>query len=629
MKREKAEEENGEVAAAATVQKVSSVSVDDENIRALRLYLINILQSHTTGDSNNYKNLLFEIRHLFTHSKSEESKSQRQKLIALLAALSGCVSEIHPQYHSSLCEEFINVQFCDYVKEIQELLLSIYLNIMLMNCTTAWGFMCSMAISMVPFKTICLAQDAYQQWTAPPQMVELQTMILDAIEKVAFLKPQISNQFLSVLVLKAPHAMRSCESHCLYITALLKIIKRPLGANITEKIWKTMIQHLTFVDSNISTDDIIRESEVDNELDESSTMFECDMEQDHSDKNGKISDQIQQRPDVLRILVSLDAMMELIFMELEDLLERNEFDRIWRVMMVVFDSLLVTTHQAQFTHFLIFYLTQQRPEALVESFIPFCFEKIENEWLGPGLRSSYASYIVSLLARAKFAPIEVKLNCLECLLRTSEKHAKDHPEYKKRKNKMHFLDDDRQELETNLVAKHEVFFACIQGSMYLLCYLLPQLYSNGLEDEEIREKVKDIIQKRISSLLYHWLNPLNRTALAVAVHFSNLVYKLGIMDCRNLIYTSELSHSKERLQAFFPFDPYCLNRSSRFLNLSETYMTWKEASSIIFNQSEDIAPMGDQDEEMSEASYGDDESLPANTPQNHFEFGTSVDSNAC
>lgn len=49
-----------------------------------------------------------------------------------------------------------------------------------------------------------------------------------------------------------------------------------------------------------------------------------------------------------------------------------------------------------------------------------------------------------------------------------------------------------------------------------------------------------MIQKRVSALLYHWLNPLNHTALAVAVHFSNLVFRLGIMDCRNLI--QQVSH---------------------------------------------------------------------------------------
>lgn len=128
--------------------------------------------------------MLFELRHLLTHSKSEESICQRQKLVALLSALSGCVSEIHHQHHSGLCEEFINLQFCDYSIEIRELLLSIYVNMMLMNCMTTWGFMCSMAISMVPFKTTSFLQDPYEQWRAPPEMLEMQKNILDAIEKV-------------------------------------------------------------------------------------------------------------------------------------------------------------------------------------------------------------------------------------------------------------------------------------------------------------------------------------------------------------------------------------------------------------------------------------------------------------
>jgi len=48
------------------------------------------------------------------------------------------------------------------------------------------------------------------------------------------------------------------------------------------------------------------------------------------------------------------------------------------------------------------------------------------------------------------------------------------------------------------------------------------------------------------------------------------------------------------LEAFFPFDPYCLNRSSRFLNLSETYITWKEVSSIVSNQNNDQEAMSEE-----------------------------------
>lgn len=308
---------------------------------------------------------------------------------------------------------------------------------------------------------------------------------------MASLKPHIVNQFLSVLVLKEPHAMRSCESHCLYISALLNIMKRPLGVGKTEKVWRMIIQHLTFVDSSILNEDLVRDSEVDNDLDESSMMFECDVENQQSQPNGKISGSSQQKSDAPRILASLDAMMELIFLELEQLIQKDQFDQIWRVMIIVFDSLLVTTHQAQFTHFLLFYLIQKKPKILIKDFSPLCLEKVENEWLGVGLRSSYASYIVSLLARSEFASLDVKLKCLECLLRTSEKHARNHPENKKNreKKKMCFIGLEQQEIQSNLIEKHEVFFACIQGIMYLLCYLLPPLFTDQQGNWETKEKV--------------------------------------------------------------------------------------------------------------------------------------------
>ena len=50
-------------------------------------------------------------------------------------------------------------------------------------------------------------------------------------------------------------------------------------------------------------------------------------------------------------------------------------------------------------------------------------------------------------------------------------------------------------------------------------------------------QLRELIQTRLSPLLYHWLDPLNRISTPVAMQFAELVEHYGIIQCSHLIKT--------------------------------------------------------------------------------------------
>ena len=235
--------------------------------------------------------------------------------------------------------------------------------------------------------------------------------------------PHVASQFLGSLSAKQPFWMRHCESHCLYLSAIFQIMKRPVGKHFQEKLWSMVVHHLLDLDVNIHASDLDRSSDLGGEV----GLFHCDL--GDGSKGSPASDQRTQQ--LATLLTVMDAMMEITLEELENGVTKENRDQMWKIMMTLFDALMITTHEAQFVHFLIFYLVQKNPLEWTACFIRRCLIRVEDVWTAAPLRSAYASYVASFLSRAKCAPHELRLQGLETLMKTCEAYAKKESEKKR------------------------------------------------------------------------------------------------------------------------------------------------------------------------------------------------------
>lgn len=164
---------------------------------------------------------------------------------------------------------------------------------------------------------------------------------------------------------------------------------------------------------------------------------------------GSIKTEFQGKDHVLKLLVVMDAMLELVFDEMERQIKNQKFEEIWKSMLTALDVLMITTREARFPHFLIFFLAQKRPETCISHLTKFCLEKIQNKDTNVFLRGTYASYIASFLSRIGMVSNSMKLKYLERLLCLCEQHAR---EYYKENNSKSFANP----FNDNATGIHEV-----------------------------------------------------------------------------------------------------------------------------------------------------------------------------
>jgi len=120
------------------------------------------------------------------------------------------------------------------------------------------------------------------------------------------------------------------------------------------------------------------------------------------------------------------------------------------------------------------------------------------------------------------------------------------------------------------VAAHGVFYAVVQGVLYVLCYKHELLLSD--ECAAARQELGELLHP----VLHSELNPLKFCLDNVVVEFE----RLGLCECAEVIAANErmaigsrsASGAANRLEDFFPFDPIQLKRCAKLV--APFYQTW-------------------------------------------------------
>ena len=156
---------------------------------------------------------------------------------------------------------------------------------------------------------------------------------------------------------------------------------------------------------------------------------------------------------------TLDVCMEQMFAYIHDSCyvdEKLDLD----ILRVIYDDLLHIFEElilptcGNHVQFLLFYICSFKP-AVTEAFTKFLWQKVSNPNVPPFIRQQAVSYVISLIARATFAP----LSLLQGLL--SEMATWIHS---------YIYSQDSLECTNSDVRVHIVFYSICQGMFYLLAF---------------------------------------------------------------------------------------------------------------------------------------------------------------
>lgn len=166
------------------------------------------------------------------------------------------------------------------------------------------------------------------------------------------------------------------------------------------------------------------------------------------------------------------------------------------------------------------------------------------------------------------------------------------------------------------IQRHQVFYGMVQALLYLLCYHMQPLLSAGQqqaaggsssgEQQQLAQAVALLVRQQVLPLLSHPLAPLAVCHQAVTSEFVRQALLLGLADAEWEEAAIEAVSQHQAalaaaasaasaivigggeggggeggamqprvlrpLEVFFPFDPYLLKRSAKFLQLPSSYM---------------------------------------------------------
>jgi len=279
-----------------------------------------------------------------------------------------------------------------------------------------------------------------------------------------------------------------------------------------------------------------------------------------------------------------------------------------------FKTIILPTYRSRHLQFLLFHFSQTSP-ILIDRFIATCMQIIFSKAQPPIIRQSTAAYLASFVARGAHVSSDVVRDVFDML--------------------GNHLNNLRVEYEPNCrgpdLRRYGQFYSTAQALLYIFCFRWRDLTTAAFEDGGDAEEEVDnedvtfppSIKEVLHQAIYSRLNPLKVCSAAIVAEFARIAHhlrflylfsllesnkRLRLSSHRGLAALTDLRFSQvERetragddtgyqLDAYFPFDPYQLPRSRRWLE--GDYVQWRGIPGIDDEEGEDSdSAMGEEDEE--------------------------------
>ncbi|TMW58241.1 hypothetical protein Poli38472_011829 [Pythium oligandrum] len=452
-----------------------------------------------------------------------------------------------------------------------------------------------------------------------PEPIDVEKLIKErfadvhkTLQRVLKLVPTASNALFSVVAEHFPHKRLDAPFQIAYLANVLELSTYVPG--LQERIFGLIIDHLVAVDVEIKLD----------EKEEDVFTMDDFLDDDLLPGDGTQVDEMADK---------LDQMMVLMFEYIDRQVGRSSSSatlsnveqaaQIFKFLLKVFEHSILNTHRSKYPQFLLFFTCQMDPQ-FQDIFISQLLTASLDPQTPPSTRHSCGAYLASFLARAKFISVSYIQKALYHLLKWmhDQMDVYDTLFVPSQPDEDSSSVDGRGGIEAEAAALepkngsepgafHEsIYISTLQTVCYLICF-------RGLEVAQAENGYEFLRTLGWERLL---ITPTSYCPLAfcqqtVATEFLNFAETFDLVseECIDQVdqainsvgklqkRSSKGSKSMERtapppsassmmpsstsggsvlglrqpLETFFPFDPYLLRRSFRFIG--PLYLYWKHA----------------------------------------------------
>ncbi|CUS07084.1 unnamed protein product [Tuber aestivum] len=431
--------------------------------------------------------------------------------------------------------------------------------------------------------------------------------ILDLVPTAAF------STLFPALISEFPHKSESKKAHVTYVTNLLRVIE--YAPSLRNKLLAFVTDRVIKIDTEIQADLDDLEDEQGEELEaeitgaeiegnEGGAMIGAEEEEEEEEmEDGDDSSEeygIDAVANIKDTVDKLDAMLDILFSYYSKSFPNKSVEsptqesiENFGLIMKLFNSIILPTYRSRYTQFLVFWAAQKAPR-FSDTFCVTAITKALDNTLQPGARQAAAAYVASFISRAKLMPghyvqIATKIMCRWLGA---------------------FVDQRSAECEGPDVSKWGGFYSVCQAVMYIFCFRWKDL--REVEEDEfgvIGERWVGFLQN-LNKAITSKFNPLKVCSPAVVETFAKIASHFQLVYCFTIIEQNKRRglSSHGELDSYFPFDPYNLKRSKRWIQ--GCYNEWEPIEGLEDEEEEDNDSSGesDNDNESVAEEEVDDES---------------------
>jgi RNA polymerase I-specific transcription initiation factor RRN3 len=445
-----------------------------------------------------------------------------------------------------------------------------------------------------------------------------------ALKYLLRLIPSASATLSPILSTKFPSSDDTKKTQLTYIDNLVRLIeytpelKSDIFALITDRLVKIDVQMQVDLDD---LDDEVAAAIVQALTFNTLSQGEDDGEDSDSDSDSVASeddDDVDSRraKEVQGNIEKMDAILDLLFtIYTPYFTDPNSVEAaaMFETLLSHFVNIVLPTYRSRHTQFLLFHFSQTA-EHLVDQFAGTCVQLAFQSGRPAVLKQSAAAYLASFVARGAHVQSHIVRTVFE-LIGTN-------------------LDQIRAENELTCrgpdLQRYSTYYAMTQALIYIFCFRWRDLIDSA-DIEEDDDPLAFIgqplvwapgMKETLHRNIYSKLNPLKICSPPIVAEFAKIARHLGVMEVAPLIETNKRirlsqfsaslangalrdagnggnDESWHQLDAYFPFDPYQLPLSKKWIE--DDYVQWKGIPGL--NQEDD------DDEADSEDEDGDDEEL--------------------
>ena len=584
----------------------------------VKLEVKNALEEHLRGNDGQYD----ALKEMFDSDRQrkqqgDEEVIQPQELQNYMFALTSYVSMLRNKECRGLVKAILR---CSWLGR-DEAFFKAYTHFLVALVSSQGSYLHMVLATMVDKFT----QSRLDDWTVPdyPQ-IDRETMrarLHYTIRHLLQMIPSAKSVLESLLKSSFPFPDMSMRLHMAYIHNLLRV--KDYAPDLQEEILDLILDRVVKMDSQMQVDledmdDDLAAAVMYNlrEKNHGASSWEDDEEDnDDSDEDSDVESVDNDDPDfdqdgariktVKGSVEKMDAVLDTLFTYYTPLFANPSSDLAFDAFTTIlreFEQMVLPTYKSRHTQFLVFHFAQL-DHRLVDAFCGQLIAMAFQTNIPNILKQAAAAYLASFVARAANVSGETVRDIFRLLI--------------------HHLGEYRQRYEPICrgpdLKRFHPYYSLVQAVLYIFCFRWQDLVVSSPELVDPEDPASYIGQdlewvgsskRDLSTHIFGKLNPLKICAPVIVEEFAKLAHRLNFLYVYPLIennkrirltqfLTSTYSNggalrdagfeaqdeAYHQLDPYFPFDPYQLPVSKRWLE--GDYVHWKGVPGLNEDESED------------------------------------------